>query len=371
MWAAGDFTQVQQPGHAAVSRVGTFSFSATTGAITGFNPQVRGRVHTVQLSADCRTAYLGGAFTTSSGARNLAAVNASTGALISTFRHDANAEVLTVLLSQGHLLAGGKFTTVNGVARPYLVSMSPTTGAVDSWMTVPFSGTYGPGFPTMVYDMKPSVAGTRLLLNGIFTSVGGLSRTQIVMLNVSPTSTSVNAWDSPELHDTCVSTKSRFWARGINWSTGDTMVIVASTGAWGSSVFCDSFVRLPSSPVATNMPNIVNDTCVDSLYAVVAVPSMDAYVIGGHQRDVDVTAPVACGKDSGDYDPGPGAQPRPGLAAIARLTGKATAWNPTTSRGHGVLSFLLTPDGLWAAGAFGNQCGRETHQGICFLPNAG
>jgi hypothetical protein len=66
MYAVGTISAIGQ-GSLRYTRSNAFSFSATTGAVTAWSPQVNGIVHTVALSPDCLTAYLGGTFTSVNG----------------------------------------------------------------------------------------------------------------------------------------------------------------------------------------------------------------------------------------------------------------------------------------------------------------
>src|SRR3954469_2944041 len=62
MYAVGTFTSIKRYS-TTVTRNNVFSFNASTGAITSWNPNVTGSVvDSIALSPDCRTAYLGGQF---------------------------------------------------------------------------------------------------------------------------------------------------------------------------------------------------------------------------------------------------------------------------------------------------------------------
>ena len=78
--------------------------------------------------------------------RYLAAFDRRTGAFLPQFAPtlDGGVWALTTT-SEGRLIAGGRFTMVDGVRRPGLVSLDPVTGAVDpSWTAVPSSGSGAP-----------------------------------------------------------------------------------------------------------------------------------------------------------------------------------------------------------------------------------
>src|SRR3954447_23553028 len=90
MYAVGTISAVGQ-GSNTYSRGNAFSFSASSGAVTDWNPQADGPVYSVALSPDCATAYLGGAFHMVHGtpANNIVAVDTASGAVKAEFAHDA------------------------------------------------------------------------------------------------------------------------------------------------------------------------------------------------------------------------------------------------------------------------------------------
>ena len=145
MYAVGTFTAISQAG-TTYTRDNIFSFSAAKPyPITSWNPDVNGIVNGVTFSPDCATAYLGGKFSTVGGvsAKNLAAVSTSTGALIPGFGHSANGQVETLQYYDGHILAGGYYTTVNGSsADPYMTSLNPATGRDDGFLHLGISGNW-------------------------------------------------------------------------------------------------------------------------------------------------------------------------------------------------------------------------------------
>jgi hypothetical protein len=110
MFAVGSFTSISQVGktHAVHN---TISFKATAPfTLTGWVPDVNGTVNSIAFShGNCADAYLGGSFTSIDGtnAENIAEVSTSTGAVISSFLHDANGEVETMVGHDSHLIVGG------------------------------------------------------------------------------------------------------------------------------------------------------------------------------------------------------------------------------------------------------------------------
>jgi hypothetical protein len=376
MYVAGQFTAIGQGGH-TYTRSNVFSFSATTGAVTAWSPQVIGSgnfVHSIALSPDCTTAYLGGSFSTVNGtaAANIVAVDASTGAVRTGFAHAATNEVDTVQYTHGQVLVGGLFATINGVSRTRFASLDPTTGAVTSYANLAITGAY-PNTGTKVFNSQLSHDGSKMLVEGVFTSVAGQPRQQIFMLDLGSTAATVDAWTSSEFSQACSANLS-FYVRGANWSPDDATVYIATTGykpasGPGSATtdrragLCDAAAAFPatSAPVSHNW---INYTGCDSYYSV-AADANNVYV-SGHERWAN--NPLGCD------NAGPGALSRPGIASISPTLGQATSWNPTRSLGYGSVQLLVTSAGLWVASdtfSDGNaqNCGGFTnHGGICFFP---
>ncbi len=366
MYAVGQISAIGQSNH-TYTRGNAFSFSATTGAVSAWDPQVNGKVHSVALSPDCSTAYLGGNFTTVRGvaAKDIVAVDTTTGAVKTAFAHSATNEVDTVQYTPQGLIVGGLFGKVNGTARTAIASMDPTTGKVTAYANLAFAGTY-PGVTTKVYNSQLSHSGTRMLIEGVFTSINGVPRQQVAMLDLGASSLTLDPWYAPEFNQSCVSSES-FYARAAAWSPDDNTVYSATTGYHGAgganTGLCDAAFSFPSAPT-TVTHTWINYTGCDSYYAV-AADANDVYV-GGHER----WANNSHGCDAA----GPGAVSRPGMASLSPVDGLATAWNPTRSLGYGAQDMLVTAAGLWVASdnfsdGQAQKCGGLTnHGGICFLP---
>jgi hypothetical protein len=395
MYAVGTFTEIKQ-GSTTYTRNNAFSFSATAPfAVTSWDPDVNGTVDTVAFNGtDCSTAYLGGHFTTVGGAaaKNIAAVDTATGALVPGFKDNASGEVETLAVVNGHLLAGGAFKGINGsTTDPYFASLSPATGRDDGFAHLNISGHYVyPGVqtnPTKVYNQQISHSGRLDLVEGDFTSVGGQGRQQVFMLDVSGSAAQVTGWSSPEFDGSkgnlphgyayqC-SIKESFYIRAAAWSPDDSTVDTAATGFnpwnWSSSSprtgLCDSVAAFPATQAEVTHER-VNYTGCDSLYSVAADPS--AVYIGGHERWANNT--------NGCNHQGPGALPAPGMGGFNPSTGalitnsSGTAGLYSRSRGRGADDLLVTSAGLWVASDnFGGNtsCGGQGgFSGLCFLPNS-
>ncbi len=369
MYAVGQFTQVTG-GHTVYPRNNAFSFDATTGAVTAWDPNVNGTVNSVALSPDCSVAYLGGVYSTvgTMNARNIAAVDTASGAADPSFKHTVNGAVYTVALVNAarQLLVGGAFTSINGsTAQPYYASLDPASGSATPYLHIAVAGHLSDDSRTMIYNEQLSPSGRYLLFEGRFTTLDGQPRQQVSMLDLTSTAATLSAWYNTDTLKPCVGV-APFYIRGAAWSPDESTIYFAATGGKGKgtdpSPFCDTAAAVTASMPSTTL--WINHTGADSLYA--AAASATAVYVGGHQRWLD--------NPGGFNTCVPGCSPRPGLGAIDPVTGRATSWNPTRDRGEGVQDLLLTPAGLWVSSdTYHNsvKCGHQYHPGVCFFPGTG
>jgi hypothetical protein len=368
MYAVGTATAIAR-GAATYTRSNAFSFSAKTGAMTGWAPAVNGPVQSIAFSPHCRTAYLGGTFSqvNAVAADNLVAVNTTTGAVKTRFGHAVDGPVSTVRYTHGLVVVGGSFTEVNGSRRIAMASLNPSSGAVTKYLGVRIRGQLGES-ATRVFNSQLSHDEKRLLIEGTFTSINGHVRQQAAVLKLGKNAVRLDGWTSPELLATC---EIGFYVRAGNWSPDDKTIYLAATGLWPTgtgpdqprSGLCDAVSAFPAAARSVHHRWINYSGC-DSFYAV-AADKHNVYV-GGHPRWLD--------NPNGCNHRGPGAKKRPGIGAINPDTGKARSWNPTHSRGRGVDQLLVTKAGLWVASdtftdGSAQQCGGVNHHGgICFFP---
>ena len=398
MYAVGTFTSISGS-NGPFTRNNIFSFSDTAPfAVTSWNPGVNGTVNTIAFNGgNCSTAYIGGQFTTVGGAaaKNVAAINTTTGALVPGFKDNAGGQVETILAVGGHLLTGGFFTGINGsTADPYYASLSPATGKDDGFVHLNISGHIQfPGVKnnaTEVFNQQLSHGGTLVLVEGDFTSVGGLNRRQIFMINVSGTAAALTGWTSPEFDGSDPNASLNpndkyfncgashpFYVHAAAWSPDDQTIYLADTGVkailWNGTFplvgLCDAAAAFPATQSQVFSDWIAYDGC-DSLYSVAADNS--AVYVSGHNRWFNNKN--ACNKA------GPGAIPAPGLAGLTPgpaggsliLNSAGTAGLYSRSRGHGSDDMVITSAGLWIASdnfGGGTSCGGQAgFSGLCFLP---
>ena len=384
MYAVGNFSQITWNGQ-TFARNNAFSFSANAPyTMTSWNPDTNGIVDSIAVNSSCTDAYIGGAFNTVGGtsANDIAEVSIPTGAVVPGFAHDASAEVFTLLLTpNGHLLAGGNFKIMNGNrTNPYYISLNPTTGKNDGYLSLNVSGHYvytgAASNATSVYNQQLSPNGNDVLAEGVFTSVGGQARQQIFMLGLGSSSGTVTGWTSPDFNQFC-STKHPFYVKAAAWSPNTPTVYVADTGKvpfnWNHQFpltppnLCDVVAALPSTQSSVS-PMWTNYAGCDSFFSVAADSS--AVYAGGHERWAD--------NQNGCDSKGSGAIPAKGMGGFTPSTGTLITNSSGTkglyqmSRGNAD-DMLRTSAGLWIASSDrfnANQCGNATgHAGICFLPN--
>jgi hypothetical protein len=401
MYAVGSFATIKRES-TTYQRNNIFSFSATSPfKVTAWNPNVNGVVNSITFNGgDCTNAYIGGKFTTvgSVAEKNIAEVNTTTGLPVAAFKHSASAVVQTVLATHGHIIVGGLFTSINSSSTdPYLVSLNPATGSDDGFVHLNLSGSYQfPGVasnPTRVYNQALSHSGNLDLVMGDFTSVGGVQREQVFMINVGGVSATVTGWTSPEFDGSAgestpsdptdgsagypyqCATVEPFYIQAAAWSPDDQAIYLASTGYHANGFptgdtprqgLCDSESAFPATQ-APVLHTWVNYTGCDSLYSTAADAS--AVYVGGHERFAN--NPNGC-----DFL-NTGGITAPGMAGLDPATGglllnQAGTARYVRSRGLGADDELVTSAGLWIASdnQQGSQmCGNvQNLAGICFLP---
>lgn len=372
MYAVGTLSAIGQ-GTNTYTRGNAFSFSATNGTMTSWDPQANGPVNDVTFNPDCSVAYLAGSFTTIQGvsAAHIAAVNTTTGALITSFKHSASANAETADYTHGQVIFGGAFRSINGATRTELASLDPTTGNVTNYVNLNIDGAYA-NTAKHVDNSQLSHNGSKLLIEGVFTTIAGQHRQQMAVLDLDGPTVTLDPWDSPELDNQVCNSNETYFNRAGAWSPDDQTIYGASTGYKPAGTnagstprtgLCDAAYAF-SAAAGSQLKTWINYTGCDSYYAVVA-DDTQVYV-AGHERWAN--NPNGC-----DFA-GPGALSRPGLASLNVTDGQATTWNPTRALGHGADDLVLTPAGLWVASdTFKNgnaqMCaGKENHGGICFLP---
>ncbi|MDN3352514.1 PKD domain-containing protein [Actinomadura sp. DC4] len=364
IFLGGNFTQVKEAGSSTViTRNRVLAFNATTGKIDeNFHPSADGEVSVLLPAADGHSIYLGGLFTHIDGVAHkvLARLDVDTGQPVAGFTPNVDARVKDLRLAGGRLWVGGNFDLVDGVAQNALATLNPDTGRRDAFQSLPFAGTQNDG-TTLVYKMDVTPDGSKLVAVGNFTSVGGQSRPQIVMLDLTGTSASLADWQTSRYAAQC-SASFDSYMRDVDMSPDGSFFVVSTTGAaGGTSKMCDSQSRWETSATGSSLsPTWITYTGGDTTYAVEVTGS--AVYIGGHFRWSN--------NPFGSDAPGQGAVERSGIAALDPASGMPFQWNPGRTRGVGVFDLLATQQGLWMASDT-DETGGETHQKIALFPTSG
>ncbi|WP_254909939.1 hypothetical protein [Micromonospora sp. NBS 11-29] len=366
VYLAGSFTKVRNADSTAqLARPRLVAIDATTGRIdTTFNPAVNGTVKALAASADGRSLYLGGAFTTVGGvaAPRVARVDAVTGARVAGFAPAVlNNQVNDMRLVGDRLVVGGAFQTVGGVTRRALAALNATTGAADASVDLRLDGprvtSSGVTAPVKVEALDVSADGRRLVFVGNFSSVAGQARHQLAVANLTGAVATLSGWSTIRYQPQC-SRNTPTYLRGVDISPDGTWFVAVTTGAAFPGTLCDTASRFEfGAETAGAQPTWANYTGGDTLLSV-AITGAAVYV-GGHQRWLDNPQ----GRDSA----GPGAVSRPGIGAIHPTTGRALAWNPTKDRGVGTAELYATDRGLWVGSDTVTVAG-EYHARVAFLP---
>ena len=223
-----------------------------------------------------------------------------------------------------------------------------------------FAGPHNGGL-LAVNKIDATPDGNKILALGNWTTVDGLDRDLLVLLDTSGATSVVSTWQTSFFAPAC-SHSFDTYMRDLDISPDGTYAVVTTTGAYGGVTSpCDTQTRWDLTTTASNLkPVWTNVTGGDTTYAV-AISGPVVYV-GGHFR-------WANNPYAGD-SAGPGAVPRQGIAALDANTGLPLSWNPGRDRGVGVFDLLATSTGLWV-GDDTNQIGGETHKSLAFFPLAG
>jgi hypothetical protein len=127
-------------------------------------------IYAVAVSSDLSTVYVGGDFTSINGVprKNLAALDATTGAVKTTWQADATGgPVRTMEVKGDRLYVGGAFTGIDGTTRKRLVALN-LSGQV--------LGTFNPRPSWTVRDIAVAPDGGSVFAVGGFATIGGASR---------------------------------------------------------------------------------------------------------------------------------------------------------------------------------------------------
>ncbi|MET3811360.1 PKD domain-containing protein [Arthrobacter sp. UYEF3] len=174
VYAAGNFKTARPagaaPGTNTVPRLNLLAFDLTTGnLINSFAPSLNAEARSIAASPDGTRIYVGGSFTRVNGTAvsQIAAVDANTGALITSFMPLPNSRVNAIVATDTAVYAGGWFNAVGSVLRSNLAAFSAADGGLLPWAP----NAAGGGVNAMV--LSPDKG--KVALGGAFSSLNGSS----------------------------------------------------------------------------------------------------------------------------------------------------------------------------------------------------
>jgi WD40 repeat protein len=176
VYVGGSFGSAQQRNGPSTTRGNVAAFSRTTGAlITSWRSDANATVRA--LATDGSSLYIGGAFTSigGTGTRFLAKVSLATGAVDTGFRPNVNQRVYGLAAAGGSVYAGGNFTSVGGSSQPYLAKLDASTGALDAGWAGRTDG------PVNAVALSPD--GSQLAVAGDFSQLSGQARNSLGLVN--------------------------------------------------------------------------------------------------------------------------------------------------------------------------------------------
>ena len=173
------------------SRLDLAAVTASTGVVdAGWTCDITGDCRSLALDVANDVLYVGGSFTAIGGSSkaDIAAVTASTGVVDAGWTCDTNGyvQVLALDVANDVLYVGGAFTSLGGVSRTNIAAVTASTGVVDTGWTCNVTG-------NSVESLALDVTNDVLYLGGRFTIVGGSSRSGLAAVTAS-SGTTVSGW---------------------------------------------------------------------------------------------------------------------------------------------------------------------------------
>ncbi|MHA7278693.1 PKD domain-containing protein [Arthrobacter sp. MDT2-2] len=193
VYVAGNFTTARPAGAAAgtstVARNNILAYDITTGALLqSFAPSLNAQARSIAASPDGSRIYVGGAFTTVNGApaSRIAALDPTTGALISSFKAVPNSRVDAIVATSDAVYLGGWFSAVGSTSRPRLAAVDAATGALRGWSPKAAGGD--------VSAMVLSPDRSKIVVGGSFTTLNGSSNPGYGLAAVDTATGALQPW---------------------------------------------------------------------------------------------------------------------------------------------------------------------------------
>jgi hypothetical protein len=171
---------------------GIAAVDATTGALLWLTP-ADNDVRALALSTDGTTLYAGGKFKTVDGVthRHLVAINVADHSLDTAFKGTAAGMVRDLMSFGNDLYVAGKVTKVGGLEHRGIGALNATTGAADASFT----------FQADNDVLGLALTGTQLILSGSFTQINGSPRVNLAMIDLA--TGTLTGWAPAKLCSNC------------------------------------------------------------------------------------------------------------------------------------------------------------------------
>jgi hypothetical protein len=319
------------------------AFNANTGAIDpNFTPVLTsGPVYSVAAGPG-DTVYVGGAFTAVNGTATggVAALTVDPGQsddghLVTGFSATTTGTVAALAVTGNALYLGGSFSQVDGQSYRALARVNATTGALDTTFNLSV-GDPITGSTLALNTLAVTPDGSTLAIAGSFQQVNGLSHPRVALISTGGgigQTASLDNWMAPILSNPC--SKQHNYVNAIDFSTDGSFFAISTTGykAGTSPGICDAVARFQTGATGTNMqPVWINYSGGDSYHSIAVVGNI--IYVGGHNRWVN----NECGNN---HVCEANAVLVDGIAALDPNTGLALPWwQPQTLRKTGVQALV-------------------------------
>ena len=342
----GQFSQVRVAGGAILERSNIFAFWRVSGAIDRrFAPAINGTVRAIALDPQGRGVFVGGQFGQVNGeSRRGLALLGREGVRVSNWAGRPNGAVFDLAVRGEQLYVGGKFSKLSGASRRIFGTVNINDGKATAESSIVFADPRYPEYRGVLeirrFEISPD--GSRMIVLGNFQTVDGVTRDQVVILDVGSSPDRVTSWSTTFFDEPCNGSRSiwPYFVRDVSISPDGSYFAVATVGGPDDGSFhpCDMAARLELNDSPDQVPTWVQWSGGDSVLSVEITG--EAVYVGGHFRWMDNL--------NGGNRPAPGSIARSTLAALDPLSGAVFDWNPGRQpRGHGVLVMEASQDGLW------------------------
>jgi hypothetical protein len=189
VYAGGSFTGVRPAGAkddvSESKRYNLMAYNLTTGASTGFAPNINGVVKELALSSDQKVLYVGGKFNLVNNVKreNFAAIDIATGA-VTKLSLTVNDSINAITVVGSTIYLGGAFNMVNGTSRSHLAAISASSGALTGWAPSVANGA--------VQALVATPDKSRIIAGGSFDTLG--ATTAIGMGSLDATTGALRPW---------------------------------------------------------------------------------------------------------------------------------------------------------------------------------